>query len=70
MLTSEWQHPAGADDPHDRVEVRLCGEYIEVRNTAWPDDVLSFTPAEWDAFTAGVNAGEFDLEEEPTMEGG
>ena len=26
---------------------------------------LTFTPDEWDAFTAGIKAGEFDLEEAP-----
>jgi len=35
---------------------------IVVRDSKDPDGpVLTFTPAEWEAFTAGVRDGEFDL---------
>ncbi len=35
---------------------------IAVRDSKDPDGpALVFTPAEWDAFAAGVRAGEFDL---------
>jgi hypothetical protein len=47
------------------------GEYVEIarlpdggvamRNSNDPDTILFFTRAEWDAFTGGVNDGEFDL---------
>jgi hypothetical protein len=43
------------------VEVRFAGDRVPVRNSADPDGpVLVFTGAEWDAFVAGVKAGEFD----------
>jgi hypothetical protein len=35
---------------------------VAVRDSKDPDGPsLIFTPAEWEAFTAGVRAGEFDL---------
>jgi hypothetical protein len=37
---------------------------ITMRDGSKPDGpVLRFTPAEWDAFVAGVRDGEFDLDE-------
>jgi Domain of unknown function (DUF397) len=54
-----------------RVEVRIeegskeGSDYvITMRDGSKPDGpVLRFTPAEWDAFVAGVRDGEFDLDE-------
>lgn len=44
----------GSKEGSDRV--------IAVRDSKNPDDpALIFTPAEWRAFTAGVQDGEFDL---------
>jgi hypothetical protein len=46
------------------VEVRLVGGGIQVRDTKHRDGaVLTFTAAEWTAFTGGVRDGEFDLPE-------
>lgn len=44
------------------VEVGLCNcGQVKVRDSKDPSGpVLSFTPDEWDAFTAGVRNGEFD----------
>ena len=37
---------------------------ITMRDSDHPEGpVLTFTPAEWDAFVAGVRDGEFDLDE-------
>jgi hypothetical protein len=39
----------------------LTDERIRVRDSKHPRDaVLTFTPAEWDAFIGGVRNGEFD----------
>lgn len=39
----------------------LTGESIRVRDSKHPRRaVLTFTPAEWDAFIGGVRNGEFD----------
>jgi hypothetical protein len=39
----------------------LAGDTIGVRDSKHPTGaVLSFTPAEWDAFIGGVRNGEFD----------
>ncbi|GIH80421.1 DUF397 domain-containing protein [Planobispora longispora] len=48
------------------VEVaRLSGGLIGVRDSKAPEDAaLVFTPAEWDAFVAGVKDGEFDLQDD------
>lgn len=40
---------------------RLPDGHVAVRNSNAPDDgTATFTPMEWDAFVAGVKAGEFD----------
>ncbi len=45
------------------VEVGKTGDLVMVRDSKDPEGhVLTFTPAEWDAFTTGVVAGQFDLE--------
>jgi hypothetical protein len=44
------------------VEVGTIPGYFGVRDTKLGEDspVLAFTPTEWQAFLAGVRAGEFD----------
>jgi hypothetical protein len=43
------------------VEVADLSSHVAVRDSKDPDGpTLVFTPAEWDAFTAGVKDGEFD----------
>ena len=42
------------------VEVAFGPQDVHVRDSKDPDGPkLTFTPAEWSAFVAGVNAGEF-----------
>ena len=44
------------------VEVRRHDTSIQVRDSKDPNGpVLTFTPAEWDAFIDGARKGEFDL---------
>lgn len=44
------------------VEVAFVGDAIAVRDSKDPTGpVLTFTPAEWDAFVAGAKDGEFDI---------
>ena len=46
------------------VEVASAGQSILVRDTKnRADGVLTFTATEWQAFVAGVQAGEFSLAE-------
>jgi predicted secreted Zn-dependent protease len=58
-IKSSWSYANG-----NCVEVRaLPGGKVEVRNSRIPGVQLPpFTPEEWAAFTAGVRAGEFDLD--------
>lgn len=42
------------------VGVAIDGDEVRVVDTK-SSEALSFTPAEWAAFVAGVKAGEFDL---------
>ena len=35
-------------------------EYVGVRSSTMPDEVLWFSRDEWAAFIAGIRAGEFD----------
>ncbi len=46
------------------VEVAVGADAVWVRDSKNPSVALEFTPAEWDAFTHGVTAGEFDLRAE------
>lgn len=72
--------PAGDDEDMvditgSRVEVTIApgskegsDHVITLRDAARPDGpVLVFTPAEWEAFVAGVRDGEFDLDEDGAL---
>ena len=78
--TGQPPEPTGPEEFNDdfgdlsdsRVEVTIRegskegSDYvITMRDGSKPDGpVLVFTPAEWDAFVAGVRDGEFDLDED------
>jgi hypothetical protein len=58
----DWVKAAASAQGGNCVEVRLDGAGVHVRNSRMPDgNVLTFTPDEWRAFTAGVRDEEFDL---------
>jgi hypothetical protein len=67
---AEWRGSPGSDSDGACVEVAVVpgskegsDHVIAVRDSRKPDGpALIFTPAEWDAFTAGVRDGEFDLD--------
>jgi hypothetical protein len=65
-----WQRSSRSDDDEEAsVEVAFVDQgliAVAVRDSSEPDAILYFTQAEWDAFLAGVNDGEFDLDEDPT----
>ncbi|SCF44914.1 DUF397 domain-containing protein [Micromonospora mirobrigensis] len=57
-----WQRAEG-DSSDSAVEVAFVDDLIGMRNSAEPEGpVLVFTQAEWDAFVAGAQDGEFDLD--------
>ncbi|MBB5115706.1 hypothetical protein FHU28_005545 [Micromonospora echinospora] len=57
-----WQRAEG-DNSEGAVEVAFVDDLIGMRNSAEPNGpVLVFTQAEWDAFVAGAQDGEFDLD--------
>lgn len=57
-----WQRAEG-DTSEAAVEVAFVDDLIGMRNSAEPDGpILVFTQAEWDAFVAGAQDGEFDLD--------
>ncbi|RZU49891.1 uncharacterized protein DUF397 [Krasilnikovia cinnamomea] len=61
-LDQNWRTSTRSGTEGNCVEVRLDGETIVVRdskNRSGP--VLRFTDAEWRAFLAGAQDGEFDL---------
>ena len=70
LSRAEWRASAGGDTDAACVEVAVVAgskegseQVIAVRDSRNPDGPkLFFTPAEWDAFTAGVRDGEFDLD--------
>jgi hypothetical protein len=63
-LNGEWRKSTRSNGSGSCVKVRVIGGLIEVGDTkqdGQPNQpVLSFTPAEWEAFQVGVRAGEFN----------
>jgi Domain of unknown function (DUF397) len=65
---AEWRGSPGSDGACVEVAVvpgskEGSDHVIAVRDSRKPDGpALIFTPAEWEAFTAGVRDGEFDLD--------
>jgi Domain of unknown function (DUF397) len=75
MSATGAQPPREPAPDGSRVEVAIRAgskegsEYVvTLRNGGRPDGpTLVFTPAEWDAFVAGVRDGEFDLDEDGAL---
>lgn len=62
MLDQSWRKSTRSGSNGQCVEARRVGDTVQMRdskNNAGP--VLSFTLAEWAAFTTGVKGDEFDL---------
>jgi hypothetical protein len=60
-IDAVW-HKSSASGGNGCVEVAINSAVVGVRDTKDREGpVLRFTPAEWDAFVAGVRNGEFDL---------
>ncbi|WP_433600169.1 DUF397 domain-containing protein [Nocardia sp. CA-135953] len=59
---AKWFKSSHSGGGQDCVEAaHLDGGLVGVRDSKNPTGpALVFTPAEWDAFTAGMNDGEFD----------
>jgi Domain of unknown function (DUF397) len=68
-LGSNWTKSSLSGANGNCVEVAdLSGDPIKVRNSRDANGpILRFTPAEWDAFLAGVRNGEFDRRSGPNM---
>ncbi|GAB6898371.1 DUF397 domain-containing protein [Kineosporia succinea] len=63
MSNTEWHKASASDDTGQCVEVRRLGNTVLLRDTKDRSGaVLSFSPAEWQAFITGVKAAEFDTE--------
>jgi hypothetical protein len=59
MQKNTWMKPECSTGEVTSVEVLDTGHKIWVRDSK-TSSVLSFSYAEWEAFTAGVRNGEFD----------
>ncbi|MEU0507486.1 DUF397 domain-containing protein [Nocardia sp. NPDC005998] len=62
LTGARWFKSSRSQGGADCVEVAFLGEgHVGIRDSKNPTGpALVFTPDEWDAFTAGVNDGEFD----------
>nr|WP_221333260.1 DUF397 domain-containing protein [Nocardia transvalensis] len=62
MSGAKWFKSSRSSSTRDCVEVAHLDEgHVGVRDSKNPHgSALVFTPAEWDAFTAGVRDGEFN----------
>jgi hypothetical protein len=62
MKDAYWVKSSLSFSNSNCVEVAAAPEGgVLVRNSRFPDGPsLAFTPAEWEAFTGGAKAGEFD----------
>ena len=57
-----WRKSSRSLDTNACVETAQADDTMLVRDSKDPDGaILRFTTAEWNAFVAGVRAGEFDL---------
>lgn len=63
IKTAAWQKSSFCNGASSCVEVApLADGNVALRDSKVEDGpVLVFTPSEWEAFTAGVRDGEFDL---------
>jgi hypothetical protein len=63
FTTAQWRKPTGSGDS-GCVEIAYADGWIGVRDTkdAGAGLVLAFTEHEWQAFLAGVSAGEFGID--------
>lgn len=56
----DW-HKSSYSGQGNCLEVARLADGVAVRDSKHPDaGMLTFTPAEWQAFVAGCRAGEFD----------
>ena len=62
MNYHKWRKATASNGSGNCVEVRheLDGTFVRDSKASGMGPALSFTPAEWDAFVAGVESGEFD----------
>lgn len=57
----QWRKAKASEPNGGCVDVARDGEWVVLRDTKDPGGpVLRFNRVEWDAFLAGVRAGEFD----------
>lgn len=62
MMGETWRKATKSNNNGACAEVRRTADEIQVRDSKNPTGpVLSFTPAEWEAFLDGANKGEFNL---------
>ena len=62
MISQEWKKSSrSGSNGGSCVEVRRHEQAIQVRDSKDPSGpVLTFTPAEWEAFIGGAKDGEFE----------
>ncbi|WP_030545885.1 DUF397 domain-containing protein [Streptomyces albus] len=57
-----WQRPSFVEDGQEEyLEVAVGPDgMVHIRQSTRPEEIVTTTPAKWDAWVKGVKAGEFD----------
>lgn len=62
LSRAQWRKSSYSAGQNNCVEIATADGWVGVRDSKLGEasPILTFTPAEWAAFTAGVRAGELD----------
>lgn len=60
MSDSKWQESSYCQAGNSCVGIRRDGDAVQIRESEYPEGIITTTPEKLAAFILGVKAGEFD----------